>query len=63
MADHFTPVSSVSYRETERQRQHTEAGRTGNPLHYVPDEFSDDTPDAADADTFDADDGDEAGNG
>jgi hypothetical protein len=50
MADsHFTPVTSVSYRETELQRQHAQAGRTGNALRYSPD-TDDSVEDAADFD-------------
>jgi hypothetical protein len=41
----FTPVTSVSYRETEKQRAHNAAGRTGNALHYVPDETTSDAGD------------------
>jgi hypothetical protein len=47
MADHFKPVAATSFGESERQRQHTAAGRPGNALHYVPEEYS---TDAADVD-------------
>jgi hypothetical protein len=48
MDSHFVPVTSVSYRESELQRQHAQAGRSGNALHYALD--TDDVADPADFD-------------
>jgi hypothetical protein len=46
MDSHFTPVTSVSYRESELQRAHNAAGRSGNALRYALD--TDDVADPAD---------------